>query len=188
MKEFNRFTQSLAVPFAVAMGLMLAGGLSAQTVVVLPNSQQETVLTADVHEQARVTVPAGVSFSVTDISASTAAAAAAVTIDNIVMASSTKQLKVSVQASAVAFTPSVAEAVTWSAGDVSWGAASWTNATGASGVLSQTVYNEVATCAADTASCSTTGLVFTLASKETVKRSGNHTLSLTWKFESVAGV
>jgi len=170
------------------MGLILAGGLSAQTVVTLPNTAQETTLTADVREQARVTVPAGVTFTVTDISVDTVASAASVTIDNIVMASSTKQLKVSVQASATAFSPSVAEAVTWDAADVSWGAASWTNATGASGVLSNTTYNAVATCAADAAACSTTGLVFTLAQKQTVKRSGNHTLALTWKFESVAGV
>jgi hypothetical protein len=43
----------------------------------------------------------------------------------------------------------------------------------------------VATCTADTATCSTTGLVFTLAAKTTVQRSGNHTLSVTWKFESI---
>jgi hypothetical protein len=43
----------------------------------------------------------------------------------------------------------------------------------------------VATCTVDTASCSTTGLVFTLAANTAVQRSGNHTLVITWKFESI---
>ena len=132
-----------------------------------------------------MTVPAGVTFTVTNISGSTAAAAASVTIDNIVLATATKQLKVSVQADAAAFTPPVGGAVTWSASDVSWNAASWTSATGASGTLSNSAYNAVATCTADTASCSSTGIIFTLGAKSTVKRSGSHTLNVTWKLESI---
>jgi hypothetical protein len=76
-------------------------------------------------------------------------------------------------------------ATTWSAGDVTWNAAAWTSATGAVGTLSEAAYTEVATCFADSASCSTTGLVFTLGAKNTVKRSGDHTLAITWKFESI---
>ncbi len=172
-------------------GLLLAvaafGGLvaSAQTTVTLPDTSQTTTATANVSEQARVTVPAGVTFNVTDIASSTAASAASVSVTNVVLATATKQLKVSIQAAAASFTPPVSGATTWSATDVTWNAATWTSATGASGTLSSSAYNTVATCDADTASCSTTGLVFTLGAKTTVKRSGNHTLSLTWKFESI---
>ncbi|HEX9735911.1 MAG TPA: hypothetical protein VGG06_28445 [Thermoanaerobaculia bacterium] len=164
--------------------LLLPATAWAQTTVTLTDTSQTTTLTASVSEQAQVTVPAGVSFTVTDISGSTAASAASVTIDNIVLDTATKQLKVSIQANDPAFTPPVGGATTWSAGDVTWNAATWTNAAPASGTLSDLAYGEVATCTADTASCSTTGLVFTLGAKSTVKRSGNHTLVITWKFES----
>lgn len=169
------------------MGLLVAGSgmAGAQTPVTLPDSSQTTTATAEVSEQAQVTVPAAVTFSVTNVASSTAASAASVTVDSIVLETETKQLKVSIQADAANFTPPVPLATTWSAGDVTWNAATWTNATGASGTLSSAAFNEVATCAADAASCSTTGLVFTLGAKSTVKRSGNHTLSVTWKFESI---
>ncbi len=171
---------------ALALLVLASGAVaSAQTTVTLPDSSQPTTLTASVSEQADVNVPAGVTFTVTDISGSTAASAASVTANNIVLDSAAKQLKVSVQADAAAFTPPVVGAATWSASDVSWNAATWTNATGASGTLSDASYNEVATCDADTASCSTSGLVFTLAANTSVKRSGDHTLAITWKFESI---
>lgn len=174
------------VLFALSLSLIPAAGAAvAQTTVALPDTSQTTTLTANVSEQARVTVPAGVSFSVTDVASGTAASGASVTVDNIVLASATKQIRVSIQAGAAAFTPPAVGATTWSAGDVTWNAATWTNATGASGTLSNSSYSEVATCDADAASCSTTGLVFTLGAKSTVKRSGNHTLSITWRFESI---
>lgn len=170
----------------IAAALLVgAGSAAAQTTVTLPDTSQTTTMTAEVSEQAQVTVPAGITFSVDDVASSTAASAASVTVDNIVLATATKQLKISVQAGAASFTPPVALATTWSASDLSWNAATWTSATGASGTLSDAAYTEVATCAADTASCSTTGLVFTLGAKPTVKRAGNHTLSVTWKFESI---
>ena len=172
------------VPIALGV-LVLAAGAEAQTSVTLPDTSQTTTLTANVSEQAKVTVPSGVTFSVNDVTASTAASAASVTVQNIVLATATKQFKVSLQANAAAFTPPVGGATTWSASDVSWNAATWTTATGASGTLSNSAYNAVATCDADTAACSTTGLVLTLAAKSTVKRSGNHTLVVTWKFESI---
>ena len=159
--------------------------LHAQQSVSLTDTSQTTTLTANVSEQARVTVPAGASFDVTDVSVGTAASAASISIDSIVLATATKQMRVSLQANAALFTPPVADETTWAAGDVTWNAATWTNATGASGTLGNTAYTEVATCAADAASCSTTGLVFTLGAKPTVTRAGNHTLVVTWKFESI---
>ena len=165
--------------------LAAAGAAAAQTTVALPNTSQTTTLTSIVNEQARVTVPATANFNVTDVASSTAASAASVTVSNIVLDTATKQIKVSIQANGASFTPPVPGATTWSASDVTWNAATWTNATGASGTLSSSAFNEVATCDADAASCSTTGLVFTLGAKSTVKRSRNHTLSITWKFESI---
>ena len=151
----------------------------------LPDTNETTLMTATVSEQAQVSVPSGVTCAVGDVTSTTAANAASVSASNIVLASASKQLKVSVQASAASFTPPVEGATTWVAGDVSWNDPSWTNATGAEGTLSDSSYVAVATCTADSADCSTDGLVFTLGSKPAVKRSGNHTLSVTWKFESI---
>lgn len=175
----------LAVLATLAAALFGTASLQAQTVVALPDTSQSTTLTASVSEQATVTVPAGVSFSVTDVASATPASAASVTVSNIVLATATKQLKVSVQADAASFTPPVVGATTWGASDVTWNAASWTNATGAAGTLSNVAFNEVATCTAGASSCSTTGLTFTLGAKSTVNRSGDHTLTITWKFESI---
>lgn len=157
----------------------------AQQSVTLTDTSQTTTLTANVSEQARVTVPAGVTFNVTNVGASTAATGTSVTVSSIVLSTATKQLRVSLQGNAASFTPPIALATTWSAGDVTWNAATWTNATGASGTLSNAAYTPVATCAADVADCSTTALVFSLGAKATVKSAGAHTLVVTWKFESI---
>jgi len=156
----------------------------AQTSVTLTDTSQTTTLTANVSEQARVTVPSGVTFNVNNVAAATAASAASVSVTGIVLATATKQFRVSLQANAASFT-APGGATTWAASDVTWNAAAWTNATGTLGTLSSAAYNTVATCAADAADCSTTALVFTLGAKNTVKRSGNHTLTVVWKFESI---
>lgn len=171
--------------FGIAGILASAAAASAQTTVTLADTSQTTVLTATVNEQARVTVPAGVSFSVNNVASATTATGAAVSISNIVLSSASKQLKISLQADAANFTAPVSGATTWAAGDVSWAAGAWTNATAAAGTLSNSAYNEVATCAADAAACNTSDLVFTLAAKSSVKRSGNHTLTVRWKIESI---
>ncbi len=172
---------------SLAIGLILPipTRASAQTTVILPDTSQTTSVAANVSEQARVTVPSAITFTVTNIGATTAASAATITLDQIVLGTATKQLRLSVQANAASFTPPVAGATTWSASDVIWNTAAWTNATGSSGTLSSGSYTEVATCQADAVSCSTTALVFTLASRTTVQRSGTHTLVVTWKVESI---
>ena len=170
----------------VALTVITAGLASAQETVTLPGSPaSSTTLTANVSEQARVTVPGTVTFNVTDIAAATASSPVSVTVDNIVLATAGKTLRISVQASAAAFTPSVASAATWAAVDVSGAAATFSNGgAGAIGTLALTPV-AVATCAADVSACSTTNMVFTLAPNALVKRSGNHTLNMTWKFESI---
>jgi hypothetical protein len=177
-----RATRCLVTCFALSMLAAVSAG--AQT-VSLPNTDLTTTLTASVSEQATVTVPANVLFNVTNIGAATNATAASVTISNIVLANATKRIKISLQADAASFTPPVGGAATWAPGDVTWNAATWTNATGASGQLSSGAYTEVSTCAADAASCSTNDLTFTLGANSSVKRSGNHTLTVRWKVEAI---
>lgn len=171
--------------FSLCVLGLISTPAEAQTTVLLPDTSQTTLMTATVSEQARVIVPASVAFAVTNVASSTAASAATVTIDRIVLATATKQLRISIQAGSAAFTPPVVGATTWSAGDVSWNAATWTRAAGALGTLSASSFSEIATCDAGAADCSTTGLVFTLGAKSTVLRSGSHTITVTWKFESI---
>ena len=118
----------------------------AQTSVTLTDTSQTTTLTANVSEQARVTVPSGVTFNVNNVAAATAASAASVSVTGIVLATATKQFRVSLQANAASFT-APGGATTWSASDVTWNAAAWTNATGTLGTLSSAAYSTVATCA-----------------------------------------
>jgi hypothetical protein len=176
-------------PGLLVAALLLFWGVpaGAQTTVELTNTGQTTTLTASVSEQATITVPAGVSFNVTNVNATTTAGAVGVSVQNIVLATSTKQLKISLMAAAASFTPPVAGATTWSAGNVSWTSppSQWVNATRNNGTLSSGSFVEVATCSADASACSTNNLQFSLAAKSTVKRSGSHTLVVTWKFESI---
>lgn len=183
-----RFREGLAT---VAILFSVAGGTAAQTTVGLPDTAQSTTLTAAVAEQVRVTIPAGVSFNVTNVRSSTSEGNVAISVQNIVLSTATKQLRISLTANATSFTPPSAGATTWSASDVSWNAGpgggpnQWQNATGSAGTLSAAAYNTVATCNADTSSCSITKLSITLDAKPTVKRAGSHTLIVTWKFESI---
>ena len=170
-----------------AFGVLLlhSAAAVAQTTVTMPDTSQTTTVSVTVTEQARINVPPGISFNVTNVAAGTSAAAAAVVIDQIVLGSATKQLRLSLRANAASFTPPVVGAATWGAGDVSWNAASWTAAAGLTGMLDQSTYNTVATCNAGATSCSTSSLVFVLAPKPSVQRSGAHTLVVTWKVESI---
>jgi len=176
---------------AAALACVAERGVSAQTAVTLTNTSEATTLTAAVAEQARITMPAGISFAVTNVNASTTNGNVAISVQNIVLATATKQLRISVLANASAFTPPSAGAATWAASDVGWNAGpgggpnQWQNATGTAGTLSSAAYNPVAVCNPDAASCSIAKLSFTLASRPTVKRSGNHTLTVRWRFESI---
>jgi hypothetical protein len=165
--------------------LLCASAASAQTIVVLPDTSQTTTVTVNVSEQVRVAVPAGITFNVTNVGSSTVASAASVAIDQIVLASATKELRVSLKANASSFTAPVPGDTTWSAADVSWNAATWTAAAGSAGTLDNAAFNTVATCNANTTACSTSALILTLGAQPNVQRSGAHTLTVTWKFESI---
>jgi hypothetical protein len=170
----------------VALTAITATLASAQTAVALPDTSQTTTLTANVSEQARITVPEFVTFNVTNTSAITNASAA-VTVTNIVLATATKQLQISLVANALAFTPSVAGGTSWASSDVSWDAVAFSNAgVGTAGALAGVAtYNIVQTCAVDVTACSTANLPFHLAAKPTVNYAGSHTLTMTWKFASI---
>ena len=181
---------SVRALFAIGMSLV-STLVSAQTTVGLPDSSQSTTMTATVAEQARVTVPAAGSFNVTDVASSSATGNLTVTVQNIVLSSATKQLTISVKANTASFTPPVAGAATWSAGDLTWntgpggGPNAWQNAVGSGGTLSNAAYTAIATCNADATTCSSTGFKFNLAARGSVKRAGTHTLVVSWKFESI---
>lgn len=162
-----------------ALGLT-AIAASAET---LPSTSHTTTLTATVSEQATISVPAGITFTVTDATAPTTAASGTISCTNVVLAN-LKTLKISLQANAAAFTPPTGGSVTWSAGDVSWNAGSWgTGPTGTAATLSNSAYATVVTTAANAASV-TGSCTFTLAPKA-IDRAGSHTLAMTWKVESL---
>ena len=191
IRVISRSPVGCAAAFIAGIAFGAARPASAQTAVQLPDTTQSTTMTAAVAEQARITVPAGITFNVTNVNASTSDGNVAISVQNIVLTTATKQLRISLTANAGSFSPPVAGAATWAAADVSWnsgpggGPNAWQNAVGSAGTLSSAAYTPVATCSADTVSCSISKLTFTLAAKSTVKRSGNHTLTVTWKFESI---
>lgn len=189
MNRFTRIAKKIGRAFeATLLVVFLSSTAFAQAAVTLPDTSQTTTLNANVAEQAKVQVPATVNFAVNDISAITYSSGQSVTITNIALSTGTKQLKISLQANAANFTPPVALAATWAASAISWDSDDvWTNASQATGTLSSSAYTQVATCTADAAACSTTGMVFNLAANTSVKRSGTHSLVVTWKFEAISG-
>ena len=181
----SAFNRAWPVISGIAFLLTLtASAATAQTTLALPDTSQTSTITATVAEQARVTVPTGITFTVADTATATTSPSVAVSLANIVMATASKQLRVSLQADASDFTPPASGAATWAASQVSWNAASWTSASGSSGTLSASSYNAVATCTADSGSCSTSGLVFTLAPNTNVRRAGSHSLVVRWRVEA----
>ena len=166
--------------FAAAIIILLFAGTASAAVVTLPNETQTTSFAATVSSQANVTIPAGITFTVTNVSADTASAAQTVNASVIVVPNG-NELYFQIKANAANFTPATGGTVTWAATDVTWNAATWTNGSGSSGTMSSAAYNLVSLSNANPGSTSTSNLVFTLGDKATVDRAGNHTLVCTWK-------
>jgi hypothetical protein len=168
---------------------LTAAAAHAQAAVSLPDTGLSTTLTAVVADQAAVSLPGAVAFAVTNVNGSTAVTNQEVTISNIVLATATTQVKLSLQANAATFASPAGAPATYDASDISWsytgGGSPWTNGTASDGTLSSAAFNTVATCAAGVTSCSTTRLKFTLAPKAAITRSGLYTLTVTWKIESI---
>ena len=170
------------------MFVLIALGKSAegQSNVTLPDATSTTTLTATVDEQAVIALPASMSISVNNVAVQNARPNQVVTVSNIVLATATKQLRISVQANAASFTKPAAATTTWAASDVTWTTTqAWTNATGSDGTLSNVAFNTVATCNAGATSCSTDRLKFTLAPNTNITVSGAYTIGIIWKFESI---
>jgi hypothetical protein len=179
-----RIKQLASVLTLGAVFLVLGNAAVVAVVVPLPDTSQTTLLTATVGSQADVSVPSGVAFSVLHVNTSTDSTNQSVSASSLVLEPG-HALKISLQANAASFTKPTGGTITWSASDVSWNAPAWTGGTGATGTLSNTSYNAVATSTANAVAVSTTALKFTLAAKPTVDRSGDHTLVCTWKFEAI---
>ena len=177
-----RVSRTLRVLLLLATAAVTAA--EAQTTVRLPDTSLTTPLITEALDTAVVTVPSGVAFAVRNVQASSAASAASLSVTSILIPL-TGRVKISVQAGAAQFTPPVAGAATWSAADVSWNAAAWSNGAGAAGTLTGAAFHQVATCSAGVLACSTTGLVFSLGPKPAVKISGHHGLTIVWKFEAI---
>ena len=180
MKKFTIFLLVAALVLGVS-------GMAGATVVTLEDTSQTTTFTATVAEQADVTVPATVTFTVNDVTSSTNGTGF-VSATSIVLDDG-HFLKISLKGNAAAFTPP-GGVTTWDASDVSWAAGTWTNGTGNAASLSDTAntYVLVATSNANAASTSST-ITFTLAAKAAASPAiwaGDHTLTATWKFESLA--
>lgn len=157
----------------------------AQTTVTLTDTSQSTTFTATVSEQITVTVPSAIAWTVADVTSSTAAAGAAVTVTAIALTDG-NHLKISLAPDATSFTGPVA-GTTWASSDVSWNASTGTAWTGAANSMSALAgtYVEIASCTVNVSACDTSDLVFTLAAKSSVNKAGAHTLAATWKSESL---
>ena len=182
-----RAAVGISLQAIAAAGAFLLSGTSvlAQVTVNLPDTSQTTAASVTVSEQARITVPTGVSFNVTNINNATVASAAAVSIDRIVLTTATKQLRLSLRAASVSFNPPAGGGTTWAAADVSWTTGAWSGGLGSAGTLSAAAFTPVATCSQGVSDCATSTLIFSLGAKPVVQRSGAHTLVVTWKVESI---
>jgi hypothetical protein len=173
------------LPSAITLVLLNSCPASAQAVVALPDASRTTVMAAIVAEQYQVSAPKGATFHVARTAGRVSASPVAVSVTGITLPAASPPLRLLLMANAPRFTAPPGAAETWSAGDITWNAATWTNGTGSAGVLSDTAYTAVATADEDVASISTTGLTFTLAARPGVRVGGNQTLTATWKIECI---
>jgi len=131
-----------------------------------------------------VTVPAFVSFAVTNVKVSTTGSPNPFTV-SFTNAKDFKKLafRISVKAVAGSFTPPAGPSIP--ASKVSWSIVSAQNGTGYNGTLSSTAYTIVYQSVLEPSSGSVR-LAWSLAAPgASGLRAGNHTLSLTWRLEAV---
>ena len=142
-----------------------------------------TVVSAGAQETVSIAVPSAVSFSVTDVSRSTAGSPSPTTISfSNASLNSGKALRVSVQADAAAFTPPSGASIP--ALNVSWSTVGAAGGTGWNGTLSATSYTLVF----QSDPSPTSGhadLAWTLAAPGSGIRAGGHQLPIRWKVESI---
>ncbi|MHB9023646.1 MAG: hypothetical protein ACYC7E_05645 [Armatimonadota bacterium] len=140
--------------------------------------------TAGRADSADVTVPVSVAFQVTDISATTTGDPnpARVSFTDAVLAAG-NGLTISVKANAADFTtPGSGTAIP--ASKLSWIIAGASNGSGSPGTLDSGAFTTVYQGNAD-ATSGYVDLGWRLAAPPAGVRAGNHTLTITWKFESI---
>lgn len=132
-----------------------------------------------------MTIPASVSFSVTDVTIATGGtpSPATASFEDAVLASG-DALRMSIQADATNFTRPVEAGGYIPASNLSWTINGATNGQGFAGTLSATAYTEVYESNPDATSGSV-NLVWSLAAPGGGVRAGAHMLTATWKIESV---
>ena len=133
-------------------------------------------------ETVKVTLPASLSFAVTNIGAATAASPNPTTISYTQLAVNTGHaLRISVKADAD-FTPPSGPAIPASL--VSWTTSAPSNGVGTNGTLSAVAYGQVF----ETTLTKKNGSIdvgWTLAAPGTGVRAGNHVLTMRWKLEAI---
>lgn len=142
-----------------------------------------TVVSAQAQETVSISVPAAISFSVTDVSRATAGAPSStrISISNASL-NPGNALRVSVQADTSTFAAPAGSPIP--ASNVSWTTLGASGGTGWSGVLSSSSYALVFQ--SDPSPLSGhVDVGWTLAAPGSGIRAGTHDLTIRWKFESV---
>jgi hypothetical protein len=139
---------------------------------------------AAAQEFVSVTVPAGVSFPVTDVTRGTSGAPSSTTISfsNASLIAG-RALRVSVQAAAAGFTPPSGASIP--ASNVSWTSLGASGGTGWNGTLGSSSYTLVFQ-GEPLSAAGHVDLAWTLAAPGSGIRAGIHQLTLRWKVESIA--
>lgn len=139
-----------------------------------------------VAQTADVDLPAAVSFSVFDVSASSTGSPNPTRLQfTSIDIDASQVLRVNVQADAAAFTPPAPGGSTIPASRVSWTTSGAQGGSGTSGTLSDTAYGQVFESATSVTSAQV-DVHWTLGAIGGGVRAGFHDLTLRWKIESVA--
>ena len=131
-------------------------------------------------ESVSISLPATVSFTVTDVSVSASAGPSVITFSSAALTTG-HALRVSLKADGD-LTPPTGPAIP--ASNVSWTTSSVTQGVGSNGTLSKTVYNQVYQSQANP----TPGgfnLSWTLSAPGTPRNAGSHQATLRWKVEAI---
>ena len=141
-----------------------------------------TVPAGSAADSVRISVPAAVSFAVTNVGVATVGAPAAAPVSFASLnVGPGEVLRISLKADAD-FAPPSGPAIP--ASRVSWTTSSASNGTGSAGTLSRLAYTQVFQSRAGRRNGGVS-LTWTLAAPGTPIRAGNHSVLVRWKFEAV---
>ena len=139
----------------------------------------------DAQESVRITLPAGITFAVTNIANTTTGSPNPAQLRfNQAILLPTKVLRVSVKADTPTFTPPVPSAKPIPASNVSWTTSNPTRVTGSNGTLSSSSYTLVFQSQAN-ANNGNLDVTWSLSPPPVGVRAGAHQLTVRWKVESI---